>query len=350
MISDEELRRALLECEEARLERLPVLEGRDAGLSPAFERKMKRLIERTDHPARYWLKKSLTCLLLAAFLGGGVLAVSGEARAAFFGWTREVYETYFEYRYTGKDAAAPENFVYLPTWIPDGFEVFRESYGEGGANIAYCTREGNLAHFLYSVNNTGVDLHIVGESCETYQVFVGNNPADLYLDNIEGENNSLVWTDGQRGVIFAISAPLSEEELIKMGESVRAVMCPDAAYLPAWIPDGYEMTDKFSFPNGAEVYYENEDGQFMQFAYSIDKEGTTIQIAGDNIEVQSVQVGNYSGDLYLDRDEGENSALVWADTEREALFQILAPLSGDELIKMAGSVTNVDGSEGKPDS
>lgn len=350
MISDEELRRALLEWEEKRLEQLPELEGSDAGLSPGFERKMRRLIERTDHPAGYWLKKGLACLLLAAFLGGGVLAVSGEARAAFFGWTREVYETCFEYRYTGENAAAPGNFVYLPAWIPDGFEVFHESYSVGQVNISYSTQEGGLAHFSYYVNDTVVDLHIVSESCQVRQVFVGEYPADLYLDNIEGENNSLVWTDGQRGVIFAISAPLSGEELIKMGESVAAVACPEAAYLPAWIPGGFELTEEYNLPNGAELYYENEAGQFMQFAYSMDKEGTTVQIAGDNIEVQSVRVGNCSGDLYLDRDEGENSALVWADTERKALFQILAPLSGDELIKMAESVTNVESSEGKSHS
>lgn len=86
--------------------------------SAPFERKMKKLIRRADHPIRYRIVQAAACLLLAALLSGcTVLAVSSEARAAFVGWVREVYEEWFVYRYTGKDQTAPENVVYCPTWI-----------------------------------------------------------------------------------------------------------------------------------------------------------------------------------------------------------------------------------------
>lgn len=95
--------------------------------SSAFERKMKRLIRRADHPIRYRIAQIAACLLLAALLSGcTVLAVSPEARAAFVGWVREVSEGWFVYHYTGEDQTAPENVVYCPTWVPDGYELITE--------------------------------------------------------------------------------------------------------------------------------------------------------------------------------------------------------------------------------
>ncbi len=75
-------------------------------------------------------------------------------------------------------------------------------------------------------------VQLVSESCEVHQVFVGEYPADLYLDNVEGENNALVWTDEERNALFTITAPISEEELIKMGESGMDVACSTVHYLP----------------------------------------------------------------------------------------------------------------------
>lgn len=227
MISDDELRHAAEAWVNERLKRLPESEKRRFETSPEFERKMKRLIERTDHPAKYWLKKSFACFLLLIFLsGGGALALSREARAAFSEWTRTVFETHFEYRYVGENSPAPENTVYLPTWIPDGFEVFRESYDKEEVHVFYMTKEGNLAYFLYYLNNSGTALQIVEERGKVEKVYVGKYPADLYLDDEEGENNALVWTDTQRNALFVIAAPNSGEDLIKMAESVADAEIP----------------------------------------------------------------------------------------------------------------------------
>ncbi len=135
MISDDDLRRASQKWEEARLKQFPEPEACGFETTPKFERKMKKLIERTDHPTKYWLKKGLACFMLFFLLGGGLLSLNSEARAAFFGWTRKILGTVFEYRYTGEDASAPKNIVYLPSWIPDGFEIYRESYHEGAVMI-----------------------------------------------------------------------------------------------------------------------------------------------------------------------------------------------------------------------
>lgn len=73
----------------------------DAGLTflSAFEREMKKLIRRADHPVRYRVVRTAARLLLAALLSGcSVLAFVPKARSAFAGWAKELYETWFVYR------------------------------------------------------------------------------------------------------------------------------------------------------------------------------------------------------------------------------------------------------------
>ena len=67
--------------------------------SAKFERKMKRLIRKADHPLLYRGLRGVASILLAILIGGGTwLAVDVEARAAFIGWLREVYDNIFAYR------------------------------------------------------------------------------------------------------------------------------------------------------------------------------------------------------------------------------------------------------------
>ena len=54
-------------------------------------------------------------------------------------------------------------------------------------------------------------------------VIVGDNAADLYLDQREGNTNTLIWSDEEKSAIFVISAHCSSDELIKIAESVEAV-------------------------------------------------------------------------------------------------------------------------------
>lgn len=225
MMSEEELRRAAIAWEQDRLEQLPEPQDCNRQFSPQFEREMKKLIRRTDHPLQYWLGKAVACLLLAVCLGSSILLFNSDARAAFFGWSRKVFDTFLEYRYTGENVSAPKDVVYLPTWIPDGYEVMDEIYGDTGEYIIYITKEGNLAYFVCNIDNEGTNLHIVGEVGETQQTYVGKYSADLYFDAKEGENNALVWIDEQRNALFAISAPVGADELIKMAESIEDIEC-----------------------------------------------------------------------------------------------------------------------------
>ena len=102
MITDEMLRAAASEADQAILDSLPLLQECDHQFSPQFERKMKRVIRRGRHPGAYKFLRTAACFLVAVVLTGTTwLTVDAEARGAFFAWVRQQYETFVEYRFAG---------------------------------------------------------------------------------------------------------------------------------------------------------------------------------------------------------------------------------------------------------
>ena len=78
------LKAALQEAYFMELEELPSEEilSEDEALtfSPAFERKMKKLIRRADHPIRYRIAQAAACLLLAALLSGCLTSMLSKSK------------------------------------------------------------------------------------------------------------------------------------------------------------------------------------------------------------------------------------------------------------------------------
>lgn len=224
MISDERLREAARKAEESLLASLPEPEECEATFSPEFERKMEKLIHRAKHPIRHRILKAVACFLLVILVGGGsVLTFSMEARAAFVGWVREVYDTWFVYRYNGTTQDTSQNTIYQPTWIPDGYEEKHRSEHSSRMSIVYQNAVGDMLVFSYSSDPASMSLYVDHEFKVVKQVEIGNNYADLYMDQREGAANEIVWTDSETGTIFLISAPLPDTELLKISESITAI-------------------------------------------------------------------------------------------------------------------------------
>lgn len=85
MISEEALRQAAAEANDCLVRSLDEAGIPAHNFSARFERKMRRLIRRTRHPAAYRALVRVACAFLAFLLGSGVfLAVNPEARDGFF--------------------------------------------------------------------------------------------------------------------------------------------------------------------------------------------------------------------------------------------------------------------------
>ena len=224
MISDERLREAAREAEEKLLASLPKPEDCEATFSPEYKRKMKKLARRTDHPIIYWVQKAVACILLTILIGGGgILTFSTEARAAFVGWVREVYENWFVYQYTGNDQEPAEGVVYAPTWVPNGYELTTSPEAGTHSTAIYENSEGSILVFNCSMNSESINFRIEHKNTQLLHVYVGDIPADLYVDSTSGNTNYLIWEDENRQMIFWIISILDGETMIEIAESVKIV-------------------------------------------------------------------------------------------------------------------------------
>ena len=87
-----------------------------------FKKKIKKLKRKADHPVFYHAARRIASIVLAILIAGGVwITVDAEARAAFVGWVKEIYGTYFVYHFEGSSDVNKELVDYRPTLIPNGY-------------------------------------------------------------------------------------------------------------------------------------------------------------------------------------------------------------------------------------
>ncbi|MEY8388520.1 DUF4367 domain-containing protein [Oscillospiraceae bacterium 38-13] len=222
MISDKELQTAAKAYEKHLLDYLPTPDECEATFSPKFERKMKKLVFRTDHPFQYMIQKSVICFFLIVFLGGSsLLAFSTETRAIIFGWAHEIYETFVSYRHLGESQDGLKNTGYCPTWIPDGYEITQSPASNDDGVVAYKNADGKTILFTYDLMYSSVEVQIIGTDLEMQQVSVNGASADLYMEQSPDKSKNLIWADPKNEVLFTITAQISCDEIIKMAESVK---------------------------------------------------------------------------------------------------------------------------------
>ena len=103
MINDAMLKQAAEELAIAINESLPDPKECVFQFSPKFERKMKRLTRRANHPILYRSLRMVASVLLVFMIGfGSILTVSTEAREIVFGWMRVRYQSMYEYFFEGE--------------------------------------------------------------------------------------------------------------------------------------------------------------------------------------------------------------------------------------------------------
>lgn len=90
-----------------------------------FKKKIKKLKRKADHPVFYHAARRIASIVLAILIAGGVwITVDAEARAAFVGWVKEIYGTYFVYHFEGSSDVNKELVDYRPTLLGIVFNGF----------------------------------------------------------------------------------------------------------------------------------------------------------------------------------------------------------------------------------
>lgn len=191
--------------------------------SPAVEKRIKKLQRRADHPILYRPLYRIASIVLVLLISGGTwIAVNTEARAAFFGWVKEIYETYFVYSIEDSDGSIPANSDYRPTWLPDGYtESIVDSTGST-VTVIYTNADGQLLTFQYTYSPDEIDWFVDIEQAQIKLTTVNGYSAEILAAEDTDCANVIMWTIGDK-CAFCISAFLSESELVQMAESVQQI-------------------------------------------------------------------------------------------------------------------------------
>lgn len=230
MITDEMLQKAAAKSAAAYADSVCVGFDRDTphAFSPEFEQKMEKLLRKTKHPQLHRVLQNIAAILLAVLVGAGVwLTVDTTARAAFFHWVREVYETHIVYRFGGGAPAGvlPE---YRPGWLPDGYREVSVSGDDHLRNVLYDNsglETENTLIFTYHQTHEGM-LHRISDYNEIIEVQVNGKPGHFYSSGNTSDPNSLVWIDQSTGIMFALTSHLSPEDMMHIAEGLELCKTP----------------------------------------------------------------------------------------------------------------------------
>lgn len=224
MITEEMLRSAAEKSWEIYTNQLEC--GYDANLqhefSPEFEDKIRKLKRRANHPFLYGTLQRVACVILALMIAGGTwISVSTEARAAFFGWVKGIYKTYFSYHFEGEQTNASRT-DYRPAWVPDGYvETFCDEE-ENTVFVVYSNEFGQVMSFSYVSNPDDTTWFIDQNNSITKQISINGGAGELFLSTNHQNTNAIVWSTDDNAAYF-ISGFVDETELVRMAESVQPV-------------------------------------------------------------------------------------------------------------------------------
>lgn len=332
------LKAALQEVCYLELEDIPSEEALSADdtltFSATFERKMKKLIRRTDHPIRHRVAQAVACILLVVLLSGcAALAFSPEARAEFMGWVKELQQKWFSYQYAGEVDTAPKNTLYYPAWLPEGYQEIKEPQSGTFVHALYENESGSRLSFAYQVGLEDLTFRVEWDGAQIQHTSVTGAPADLFL-NTEGGANVLVWTDEAKGIVFWITAQLSGEDLVRVAESIRESEPLGWIYRPTWLPPGSWIDNSVELDGEGDTLYRTSEGVPVEFCYS--KSGVS-PYAG-RPDGQTITLKNGPATLYPAEQTGTGQILMWSDRDTGYALWLISEIAVEDMVRFAESV------------
>ena len=238
MLTDAILKEATAEAERFLLSIVPE-DGEPHVFSKRFERKMQKLIHRTDHPVRYQVMRIAAAVALAiATLFGAVMAVSPEARAAVAGWVKSTFCEFYAYsnevstanniatdenRSTSNPTSEPVKYEYRLATAPEGYQEIKVIDRLDGKMYIYKNASGNMLQFTYTLGADNSSLFAEAEKYQRHSAFVHELAADIYIANNASTTSGIVWQDIEADVLFQISAIADKEELLNIARTVAKI-------------------------------------------------------------------------------------------------------------------------------
>ena len=152
------------------------------------------------------------------------MLASPTARATIVRWVTEWYETHIVFRYAGEDAPG-EMPRYELGELPEGFveNPERQFIGAGMTSHFYENEKKEVILFKYAYMQQGALSSVDAENANMIPVFVNNCEGLLVIPKEEDSSSTLMWLDPEHDLQFTLDAPLGQEDILHMAESVYLV-------------------------------------------------------------------------------------------------------------------------------
>lgn len=222
-ITEQMIAEAAAEMNDAMLNSLPNPDDCRHKFSARFERKMRRVIFRVDHPVQFRIVQRVASIVLVLFIGfATILAASPTVRAAVFGWIREQYESFITYYFEDGTSPCDGPTEYYISGLTDDYAEVSVTYDAELGNFMgiYTDPNENIFFFAYSTIPENANFNVKEDGYIVKQITVCKNPADIYIAEDNTQSNCIIWCDEQNNVVFYINAMLSEYDLLLLAESV----------------------------------------------------------------------------------------------------------------------------------
>ena len=225
MTEHQKMQAAAAAWRQAMLATLPEPEDCPGEVSPEFEEKIQALQKtHARKTVRRQTMRRLVAAVLAVVIALSALVLSNpQARAAVFSWVRKV----FGYRTT---YVLPEEEplglpVYVPQWLPEGFEVVFSNEMEHSKITAYFNPDQGYGGFSFAYEVATGEARVTADTSggDYTQEIVSTNGmyGELFVEKNGAAGNMLIWIDEPRQVILSLQGFLSPQDMLHIAQSVK---------------------------------------------------------------------------------------------------------------------------------
>ena len=200
----------------------------DHVFSDRFEKNMKSVIRKNNHPQlKRVLRMAASFALVILISGGSVMALSPTARAAVKGWLFGQEGTVFSYTSIGTKTESEVSYKYDLAVIPEGYVLWQEILDETQSIMLYAEEEtGHLLKITATPNDGTSAMFLITTTDQKETVQIGDITADFYPSESEDSSPGLAWIDPDNDYLICLDGFFCQEELIDMAISLVKTEIP----------------------------------------------------------------------------------------------------------------------------
>jgi len=204
---------------------LPPTEECNHVFSQRFERKMRRIIRRGNHPVAYKLARQAAIFVLIGLLSFVTLmTVSPTVRAYVIAWVKTQYDNFTNYSYQGTEESTDKQVECELGYLPEGYILEREIIQTGNRMTTFKhIQTGQQLYIMYSVNKENIEYNLQTSDYHVSTVVIKDETGLFYESEEMLRANCVLWFEKDNNMFCYVSGYFDREELIQIANNLNFI-------------------------------------------------------------------------------------------------------------------------------